>query len=125
MKEVFILILLCFLLLSMIFILHEENLTSNYGLGGTSNKEHYSRRLCSMKDLVPGNWTLGKEKDYPPYIPMKGEAQQKTCIGFDPNAKWQEWEWVPSADCEFSSCDFDEDLCCSLSTIKTIAVEIQ
>lgn len=64
----------------------------------------------------------GPEKEHPPYVPMRGEVQQKTCRGFDPNATWKEWEWTPDADCEFLNSEFDEEMYCSLAKNKTIAI---
>jgi len=75
-----------------------------------------------MKDLVQGKWILGKEKEHPPYIPMKAEVGTKTCPNFEPNETWQEWEWAPNSNCEFSNSNFDEEMYCSLAINKTIAI---
>mmetsp|Transcript_15543 Transcript_15543/g.23521 ORF Transcript_15543/g.23521 Transcript_15543/m.23521 type:complete len:345 (-) Transcript_15543:510-1544(-) len=83
------------------------------------------RTLCTMEQLVQGKWTMGAEKDKPPYIPTPGERQQKTCHGFDPSARWQDWEWTPEdhSRCDFLNSDIDSDLFCSLARNKTIVIQ--
>lgn len=75
-----------------------------------------------MSELTDGQWLQGKIHDKPPYIPAKGEVQQKTCMNFVPTAQWQDWDWVPAADCEFVNSDtpFNRDLYCSLGFNKTV-----
>lgn len=83
------------------------------------------RTLCTMEQLVQGKWTMGAEKDKPPYIPTPGERQQKTCRGFDPSARWQDWEWTPEdhSRCDFLNSDIDSNLFCSLVRNKTIVIQ--
>jgi len=83
------------------------------------------RTLCTMEQLVQGKWTMGAEKDKPPYIPTPGERQQKTCHGFDPSARWQDWEWTPEdhSRCDFLNSDIDSNLFCSLVRNKTIVIQ--
>ena len=91
---------------------------------GTSLATHNknNQRLCTMSELADGQWVQGKIHDKPPYIPAKGEVQQKTCMNFVPTAQWQDWDWVPAADCEFVNSDtpFNRDLYCSLGFNKTV-----
>ena len=99
------------------------NITFPLNYSSIGDKANYaSRSLCTMKDLVQGKWILGKEKEHPPYIPMKGEVHTKTCPKFEPDKTWQEWEWAPNSNCEFSNSNFDEELYCSLAINKTIAI---
>jgi hypothetical protein len=81
-----------------------------------------NQRLCTMSELADGQWVQGNIHDEPPYTPTKGEVQSNTCVDFMPNAKWQDWDWTPAADCHFINSDtpFDRDLYCSLSFNKTL-----
>jgi len=56
---------------------------------------------------------------------MRGEVQQGTCRGFDPSARWQDWEWTPddASECDFLNSDFNHSLFCSLVWNKTILIQ--
>jgi hypothetical protein len=76
-------------------------------------------RLCSVAELTPGRW-VNNTYERPPYIPMRGEVQQKICQDIDPGGSWKTWEWTPSSECSFSR--FDSDLFCQVATNRTIAI---
>jgi hypothetical protein len=136
-KSYFAVTLAAMLLLSMIHIKNAEikYFASNreeIQLGGIVDKgpvaqseESNPPRLCRIDEIVPGKW-INATYSHAPYVPMRGEVQQKTCSDFDPNADiWQTWEWMPHAvtsnDCLFSS-NFDKDQYCALTSNKTVAI---
>jgi hypothetical protein len=51
-----------------------------------------SRLLCQMEELTHGRW-INVTYPVPPYIPMKGEVQQKKCVHVQPNEPFHTWEW--------------------------------
>lgn len=80
-------------------------------------------KLCPNEDLSNGRW-INVTYDAPPYIPMKGEVQQKTCPDFEPSKPFQTFIWEPTAvhtkGCNFAS--FDPNSFCQVSFNKTIAI---
>eukprot|EP00979_Chaetoceros_neogracilis_P007114 scaffold1486_cov208-Chaetoceros_neogracile.AAC.5 len=78
------------------------------------SEESNPPRLCRIDEIVPGKW-INATYSQAPYIPMRGEVQQRTCS----------WEWMPhavtSGDCLFSS-NFDKDQYCALTSNKTVAI---
>ena len=101
------------------------NATNYEAVVAESLKESDSLRLCRIEEIVPGKW-IKATYTQAPYIPMRGEVQQKACPNFDPDADiWNTWEWMPNAftssDCFYSS-KFDIDQYCALANNKTIAI---
>lgn len=87
------------------------------------DKNLTSAKLCPNEDLSEGRW-INVTYDIPPYIPMRGEVQQKTCLDFDPAKPFHTYIWEPTAvhtkGCVFAT--FDHDSFCQVSRNKTIAI---
>ncbi|OEU10712.1 hypothetical protein FRACYDRAFT_246463 [Fragilariopsis cylindrus CCMP1102] len=82
-----------------------------------------STYFCPIQDLKIGSW-VNITYDLPPYTPMRGEVQQKTCSDFKQNSTFKTWIWEPEAihskGCSFKS--FEEELYCRLMKNKTVAI---
>ena len=82
-----------------------------------------STYFCPIQDLKIGSW-VNITYDLPPYTPMRGEVQQKTCSDFKQNSTFKTWIWEPEAihskGCSFKS--FEEESYCRLMKNKTVAI---
>ena len=94
------------------------------GTSSMSIRHDNHNELCPIEDLKVGRW-VNTTYDSPPYIPMRGEVQQKTCSDFNPNDPFHTWEWEPEAvqskGCKFSP-QFHNVSYCQLMNNKTIAI---
>jgi hypothetical protein len=86
---------------------------------GYHSTQHLEQELCEVDQLTPGQF-VNATYERPPYTPMRGEVQQKTCVGFEPNKMWSNWEWKPSSNCSFPR--FDADTFCQMAINKTVAI---
>ena len=112
--------------------------SSKYSTPPPPTASRMTDRLCSMAELTTGVW-VNATYERPPYLPMRGEVQQKACEGLDPDGPWQTWEWQPTnaatsaaamdttttttsraVGCQFLR--FDPDLYCQLMANKTVAI---
>lgn len=100
----------------------DSNLVDGVRVGST-NLSMVVSKLCPNEDLSKGRW-INVTYDFPPYIPMKGEVQQKTCPGFEPSKPFQTYIWEPTAvhtkGCNFAT--FDANSFCRVSFNKSIAI---
>mmetsp|Transcript_5401 Transcript_5401/g.8509 ORF Transcript_5401/g.8509 Transcript_5401/m.8509 type:complete len:383 (-) Transcript_5401:650-1798(-) len=82
-----------------------------------------SSNFCRIQDLKIGHW-VNITYDLPPYTPMRGEVQQKTCPDFKQNQPFRTWIWEPEAvrstRCIFKK--FEEESYCRLMENKTVAI---
>lgn len=82
-----------------------------------------SSNFCRIQDLKIGHW-VNITYDLPPYTPMRGEVQQRTCPDFKQNQPFRTWIWEPEAvrstRCIFKK--FEEESYCRLMENKTVAM---
>lgn len=62
----------------------------------TTRKKKKKTALCTLDELVPGRWISRTYPTSPPYIPMRGEVQQKRCVDVSSaDSSYTAWEWRP------------------------------
>ncbi len=94
--------------------------TNQYNARGEDTRARGSiGGLCSTTDIQIGHW-VNVTMDVPPYTPMPGEVQDKTCPGFKPNEIFHTWEWEPDVKCEFTR--YDSNSFCNLTKNMTLAI---
>lgn len=79
--------------------------------------------LCPIETIQEGKW-IPAIYEKPPYLPMRGERQQRECINFQANAKFSTYEWEPLAvqttGCTFQQ--FNQESFCNILKNKTLVV---
>ena len=80
-------------------------------------------KLCTIADLKYGRW-VSVELDTPPYTPMMGEVQQKTCPDFRPTESFNTFHWEPHM-AEQTKCifqPFSAESYCQIMNNRTAAI---
>jgi len=81
------------------------------------------KQLCPIGEIKKGRW-INATYNAPPYTPMRGEVQQKTCRDFKAGKIFHTYEWEPDAvhskGCVFKI--FNKTSYCEIMKNKTVAI---